>query len=50
MNVAYTSLSTKVNAALAKQLAADVVDAVSAIRLRHLHRVRSYPYVCGISA
>jgi len=38
MNVAYTSLSTKVNAALAKQLAADVVDAVSASALRHLHR------------
>lgn len=32
INVAYTSLSTKIHAALAKQLAADVVDAVLTIR------------------
>ncbi len=32
INVAYTSLATKVNSALAKQLAADVVDAVLTIR------------------
>jgi chaperonin GroEL (HSP60 family) len=32
INVAYTSLSTKVSASMAKQLAADVVDAVAAIR------------------
>ncbi|CDO76016.1 hypothetical protein BN946_scf184665.g8 [Trametes cinnabarina] len=32
INVAYTSLATKVNSALAKQLAAEVVDAVLTIR------------------
>jgi T-complex protein 1 subunit zeta len=32
INVAYTSLATKVNAQLAKQLSADVVDAVLTIR------------------
>jgi len=32
INVAHTSLSTKLNAGLAKQLAADVVDAVTTIR------------------
>jgi len=32
INVANTSLSTKLSAAMAKQLAADVVDAVTAIR------------------
>ncbi|OBZ68168.1 T-complex protein 1 subunit zeta [Grifola frondosa] len=32
LNVAYTSLATKVNSALAKQLAAEVVDAVLTIR------------------
>ncbi|KAI0829728.1 chaperonin-containing T-complex zeta subunit Cct6 [Trametes gibbosa] len=32
VNVAYTSLATKVNSALAKQLASDVVDAVLTIR------------------
>ncbi|KAI0685190.1 chaperonin-containing T-complex zeta subunit Cct6 [Cytidiella melzeri] len=32
INVAYTSLATKIHAALAKQLAADVVDAVMTIR------------------
>lgn len=32
INVAYTSLATKVNSALAKQLAAGVVDAVLTIR------------------
>lgn len=32
INVAYTSLATKLNASLAKQLAADVVDAVQTIR------------------
>jgi T-complex protein 1 subunit zeta len=32
INVAYTSLATKLNAGLAKQLAADVVDAVLTIR------------------
>ncbi|KAH9855140.1 chaperonin-containing T-complex zeta subunit Cct6 [Lenzites betulinus] len=32
INVAYTSLATKVNSALAKQLASDVVDAVLTIR------------------
>jgi T-complex protein 1 subunit zeta len=32
INVAYTSLSTKLNSALAKQLSADVVDAVLTIR------------------
>ncbi len=32
INVAYTSLATKVNSALAKQLASEVVDAVLTIR------------------
>jgi len=32
IDVAYTSLATKLNAALAKQLAADIVDAVLTIR------------------
>lgn len=32
INVAYTSLATKINNALAKKLAADVVDAVLTIR------------------
>jgi T-complex protein 1 subunit zeta len=32
INVAYTSLATKVHSALAKQLAADVVDAVLTVR------------------
>ena len=32
INVAHTSLATKLNPALAKQLAADVVDAVLTIR------------------
>jgi T-complex protein 1 subunit zeta len=32
INVAYTSLATKINSILAKQLAADVVDAVLTIR------------------
>lgn len=32
INVAYTSLATKIHGALAKQLAADVVDAVLTIR------------------
>lgn len=32
INIAYTSLATKVNNALAKKLAADVVDAVLTIR------------------
>jgi T-complex protein 1 subunit zeta len=32
INVAYTSLATKLNSALAKQLSADVVDAVLTIR------------------
>jgi chaperonin GroEL (HSP60 family) len=32
INVAHTSLATKLNAGLAKQLAADVVDAVITIR------------------
>ena len=32
INVAYTSLATKIHSALAKQLAADVVDAVLCIR------------------
>ncbi|EJF65178.1 chaperonin-containing T-complex zeta subunit Cct6 [Dichomitus squalens LYAD-421 SS1] len=35
INVAYTSLATKVNSALAKQLAAEVVDAVLTIRPPH---------------
>ena len=34
INIAYTSLATKLNGVLAKQLAADVVDAVTAIRPR----------------
>ncbi|PPQ63484.1 hypothetical protein CVT24_005141 [Panaeolus cyanescens] len=34
INIAFTSLSTKLNSALAKKLAADVVDAVLAIRPR----------------
>lgn len=34
INIANTSLATKVNTVLAKQLAADVVDAVTAIRPR----------------
>jgi len=34
INIANTSLSTKLNSSLAKQLAADVVDAVTAIRPR----------------
>lgn len=44
INVAHTSLATKLNPALAKQLAADVVDAVLTIRpaqlegcVRHIH-------------
>jgi len=32
INVAYTSLATKLNAVLAKKLAADVVDAVLTVR------------------
>jgi len=32
INIAYTSLATKINGALAKKLAADVVDAVLTIR------------------
>ena len=32
INVAFTSLATKIHAALAKKLAADVVDAVLTIR------------------
>lgn len=32
INIAHTSLATKLNAALAKQLAADTVDAVLTIR------------------
>jgi T-complex protein 1 subunit zeta len=32
INIANTSLATKLNGSLAKQLAADVVDAVTAIR------------------
>jgi T-complex protein 1 subunit zeta len=35
INIANTSLSTKLNSALAKQLAADVVDAVLAIQPRN---------------
>ena len=34
INIANTSLATKLNGILAKQLAADVVDAVTAIRPR----------------
>ena len=34
INIANTSLATKLNVVLAKQLAADVVDAVAAIRPR----------------
>jgi len=34
INIAHTSLSTKLSGALAKQLAADVVDAVTAIKSR----------------
>jgi T-complex protein 1 subunit zeta len=34
INIANTSLATKLNGVLAKQLAADVVDAVAAIRPR----------------
>lgn len=34
INIANTSLSTKLNTSLAKQLAADVVDAIAAIRPR----------------
>ena len=34
INIANTSLATKLNSILAKQLAADVVDAVTAIRPR----------------
>lgn len=34
INITNTSLATKLNTALAKQLAADVVDAVLAIRPR----------------
>ena len=40
ISVAHTSLSTKLHAELAKKLAADVVDAVLAIR-QHLSRSRS---------
>lgn len=32
INIAHTSLATKLNAALAKKLAADIVDAVLTIR------------------
>jgi len=32
INIAYTSLATKLNAVLAKKLAADVVDAVLTVR------------------
>jgi len=38
INIAHTSLSTKLNGALAKQLAADVVDAVLAIRPRPIQK------------
>jgi len=38
INIANTSLATKLNGALAKQLAADVVDAVTAIRPRLVKR------------
>jgi len=44
INVAHTSLATKLNPALAKQLAADVVDAVLAIR-----PVQSQGCVCRAS-
>jgi len=53
INIANTSLSTKLNSNLAKQLAADVVDAVTAIRSRPpvqgegdfygLHSSRTHP-------
>ena len=38
INIANTSLATKLNTVLAKQLAADVVDAVTAIRPRAVKR------------
>lgn len=38
INITNTSLATKLNTVLAKQLAADVVDAVTAIRPRPVKR------------
>lgn len=53
INVANTSLSTKLSVALAKQLAADVVDAVLAIRrpppAKGMHVVSARVYICGQS-
>jgi len=44
INIANTSLSTKLNGALAKQLAADVVDSVLAIQPRPADKGMSHFY------